>query len=135
MIASFGRSGSSEAALVTVFANAACGLEAVAAIAEPKRMEEELVNHDRRVDGSALRDVEEQPAEVALQLVVLKAPAAPNADDSNSSVDEVIFMVEYYESTWSSCYLCYAAAVAFIDELFSVFLERGDGRCDDHGSF
>ena len=98
MIASFGRSGSSEAALVTVFANAACGLEAVAAIAEPKRMEEELVNHDRRVDGSALRDVEEQPAEVALQLVVLKAPAAPNADDSNSSVDEVIFMVEYYES-------------------------------------
>jgi len=63
------------------------------------RIEEDVSNHERRVDGaSALREVELADDDDVLQLVVLKALAPPTADDSNSSVrDEEIFMVEYYE--------------------------------------
>ena len=80
---------------MTVFAKAACGLE-VDAMPAPKRTDDELCNHERRVDWTfALREVEEVPAaEVVLQLVVLKAPATPTDDSSSSSVLEVIFMVE-----------------------------------------
>ena len=80
---------------MTVFANAACGLE-VDAMPAPKRMDDELCNHERRVDWTfALREVEEVPAaEVVLQLVVLKAPAIPADDSSSSSSVLKIFMVE-----------------------------------------
>ena len=80
---------------MTVFANAACGLE-VDAMPAPKRMDDELCNHERRVDWTfALREVEEVPAaEVVLQLVVLKAPATPADDSSSSSSVLEIFMVE-----------------------------------------
>lgn len=92
MIASFGRSGSSDEASVAVFAKATCGLEADA-MTEPKRTDAELCNHERRVDGtSALREVEDERAAVLLQ-PVLKAPTTPSADDS-SSVVRGIFMVE-----------------------------------------
>ena len=61
-------------------------------------MDDELCNHERRVDWTfALREVEEVPPaaeEVVLQLVVLKAPATPADDSSSSGVLEVIFMVE-----------------------------------------
>ena len=62
-------------------------------------MDDELCNHERRVDWTfALREVEEVPAaaeEVVLQLVVLKAPANPADDSSSSSVLKLlIFMVE-----------------------------------------
>ena len=62
------------------------------------RTEEEVCNHERRVDGtSALREVVEKEELVGvLRLVVLKAPAAPT-DDSNSNFRDEIFMVEYYE--------------------------------------
>jgi len=90
---------------VTVFANAACGLEVVDAIPAPKRTDDELCNHERRVDWtSALREVEEVPAAAGVLQLVLKAPATPNADDdSRSSVLEVmIFMVKYCELVMST---------------------------------
>jgi len=52
LIASFGRSGSSDEASVAVFANATCGVEADA-MAEPKTTDEELCNQERRVNGTS----------------------------------------------------------------------------------